>query len=379
MELLVIGSGLSGAVIANKFAKKGKKVLVLEKRNHIAGNVYDKKISGVTTHMYGPHIFHTNNEEVNTYMKQFWTLNDFKNKVEGMVQDMIVPIPFNFTGVERFFIEEAEEIKAKLIDKYGENNRVTIFELLSNNDEQLKKVANFVYKNIFENYTTKMWGVHPNDIDQSVLKRVPIITGYGTRYFSDKYEGVPTEGYTSAVQKMLDHKNIEVKLNTNAVDILELKDGKVFIDNVEIKCPIIYTGALDELFNFEYGELSYRSLKIDFEEEPVKKFQSTAVVNYPAHPKMTRITEYKNMTFEETETTIISKEYPGEYSRESKDFNIPYYPMANDESRKQYDKYLKKLNEFKNIYPLGRLARYKYLNMDQIVYDSLELTKQLLD
>ena len=379
MELLVIGSGLSGAVVAHKFAKKGKKVLILEKRDHLAGNVYDKKISGVTTHMYGPHIFHTNNEEVNKFMNNFWELNGFKNIVEGSVKDLIIPIPFNFIGIERFFTEEAEEIKEKLISKYGKESRVGIADLLKEDDEQLKRVANFVYENVFLNYTTKMWGKKPNEIDPSVLKRVPVVIGYNNRYFSDKFEGVPKEGYTKAVENMLDHKNIEVRLSVNATDVLELKDGKIFFEEKEVTCPIVYTGALDELFNYEFGDLTYRSLRFEFIEEPLKKYQSTAVVNYPAHPTMTRITEYKNMTFEESDTTIISKEYPGQYERGSKDFGVPYYPMANDESRKQYEKYSNKLKEYSNIYPLGRLARFQYLNMDQIVDNALTLAKELLE
>lgn len=378
MKLLVIGSGLSGAVLANKFARAGKKVIVLEKREQIAGNVFDKKISGVTVHKYGPHIFHTNNEEVNKYMNQFWKLNEFKNRVEGKVVGQLIPIPFNFLGIDKFWPNESTEIKNKLILKFGEDTKITIFQMLEEKDEQLKKVADFIYKNIIENYTSKMWGKKPSEIDESVIKRVPITIGYGTRYFSDKYEGIPKEGYTSAVAKMLDHKNIEVRLNINAVSVLEVKDSKIYFENLEVTCPIIYTGALDEFFGYKYGALSYRSLKFRFKELQQKQYQNTAVVNYPADEFMTRITEYKNMTFEDTESTIISIEYPGAFDVKSEDYNVPYYPMANDKSRAQYNKYKKIADNYENFYPLGRLAEFKYLNMDQIVANALELANKIL-
>lgn len=378
MKLLVIGSGLSGAVLANRFAKAGNKVLVLEKRKHIGGNIYDEKVNGLTVHKYGPHIFHTNDDKVAKYMNHFWELNEFKNKVEGEVKGKVVPIPFNFTGIDKFWPNEAEEIKEKLTSKFGKDSRISIFDMLEVHDEQLKMVADFIYKNIVENYTSKMWGKKPTEIDASVIKRVPVTIGYGARYFSDKYEGVPKEGYTAAIEKMLDHKNIEVRTNVNAVDVLELMDHKIFFEEVEVKCPIIYTGALDELFQYKFGELSYRSLAFEHESLDVKHFQATAVVNYPAHPKMTRITEYKNMTFEESDNTVISKEYPGKFERKSKLFNVPYYPMATDESRKQYSKYEEEVKRFENVYPLGRLAQYKYLNMDQIVANALELAEELL-
>lgn len=378
MNLLIIGAGLSGAVLANKFAKAGKKVLVIEKRDVVAGNAFDQKVNGITVHKYGPHIFHTNNEEVYKYMNNFWELNGFKNRVEGKVKDEIVPIPFNFTGIEKFWPDQATEIKEKLIAKFGMDSRITIFQMLEEKDEQLKMVADFIYENIVENYTSKMWGKKPTEIDASVIKRVPVTIGYGSRYFSDKYEGLPKDGYTAAVKKMLDHKNIEVRTGVNAVDLLEMTNSKIYIDDKEVTCPIIYTGALDELFGYKYGALSYRSLVFEFEQINEKRIQNTAVVNYPAHQTMTRITEYKNMTLEESEGTIISREYPGAFDKDSTNYNVPYYPMATDESREQYEKYSQELKRYKNIYPLGRLAEFKYLNMDQIIANALDLAKKLL-
>ena len=378
IDILIIGSGLSGAVIANKFANSNKKVLILEKRNHIAGNVFDKKIKGITTHMYGPHIFHTNSKKVFEYMNNFWELNDFKNVVSGNILEKNTPIPFNFESIDTYFPNESENIKKELLKLFKKDSRVSIYELKKQKNKLIKKLADFVYENIFENYTTKMWGKTPDQIDQSVLKRVPITIGYGKRYFSDKYEGIPKDGYTSAIKKMITHENIEIKLKVDASKLIQFKDKKVYFKNIEITCPIIYTGPLDELFNYKNDVLPYRSLDIKFKKLNQEKFQQTAVVNYPWHPTMTRITEYKHMTFEKSKKTILSKEYPGQYRVNDKRFGIPYYPMANDESRKKYEWYLKQVKPFKNFYPLGRLANYKYLNMDQIIENALDLSNNLL-
>lgn len=379
MDLLVIGSGLSGAVVAHKYAKAGKKVVILEKREHVAGNIYDHKIDGILVHKYGPHIYHSNNEKASKFMESFWELNDFRNKVEGYVQGELVPIPFNFVGIERFWPEKAMAIKDKLISKYGKDSRVGIMELLNQDDEDLKEVASFVYKNVFENYTTKMWGISPTEIDKSVMARVPVIIGYQDTYFSDKYEGLPWEGFTTAIERMLDHPNIEVRLNVNAVDVLEVKETKIFFEDLEVTCPIIYTGPLDELFAYEFGVLDYRSLDITFETLHQDKLQNTAVVNYPAHPEMTRISEYKNMTHQVVKgKTVISREFPGKFELDSERFGTPYYPMMTDDSRNKYNKYMERATKFPHLVLLGRLATYKYLNMDQAIALALETAEKLL-
>lgn len=380
IDLLVIGAGLSGAVVANKAAKKGKKVLVLEKRDHIGGNIYDKKIDGVLTHIYGPHIFHTDDEEVYEFMQDYWELNDYKHVVEAKVNDVIVPLRFNFTGIDKLFPIEAEEIKQKLIDKYGKDSKVTILELRNQSDPQLKKVAEFVYENIFYNYTKKMWGKSPEEIDKSVTDRVPIVIGYNTRYFSNKYEGLPKEGYTSAITKLLAHKNIEIRTNVNAVDELELKEDAIYFEFKKVNCPIIYTGAIDELFGFKEGILNYRSLDFSFSTIPLDQIQTTAVLNDPNHPKITRTTEYKLMTLQDDAKgkTVISTEVPGKYDPNDKNYSTPYYPFADDESRAQYKKYLKYSSKYKNLHMLGRLATYQYLDMDKTIKQALEKAKEIL-
>ena len=379
MDILIIGAGLSGATIAHKFAKAGKKVVLLEKRKQIAGNIFDGKVNDVLVHTYGPHIFHTDSDEAYKFMNNFWELNDYRNVVEGKVKDKIVPLPFNFAGIDKFWPNETEEIKRLLTEEYGKDSRVSINELLKNDNEKIKEIAQFVFKNVFENYTTKMWGIAPDKIDRSVLDRVPVVIGYKNTYFSNKYEGLPKDGYTSAVEKMLSHKNIEVRLEVDAINELDVRNNKIFFESLEVTCPIIYTGPIDELFNYSEGELSYRSLDIMFKTINQTQFQSSAVLNLPAHPEVTRIVEYKNMTKQEIAgVTVISEEVPGKYKRNSKRFGTPYYPMANDESRAQYDKYAKKADNYKNLHLVGRLASFKYLDMDKTIVAALAKAKELL-
>ena len=378
MDILIIGSGLSSAVIAHEWAKKGKQVHILEKRNNLAGNIYDKKMNGSTIHLYGPHIFHTDDEKVNTYMNNFWTLNEYKNVVRAKVLDKEVPIPFNWESLKAFWPNDFEEIKGKLIKKYGENKRVFVAELMADKDEQLKEVANFIFSNVFLNYTIKMWDKKPEEIDPSVMARVPmLVTGNQTRYFSNKYEGIPKEGYTATIEKMFDSKNITIEYGVDASKLIEIKDDKVFYKGEELTIPVLYSGPLDELFDYSEGVLKYRSLDIQFETINKKQLQDTAVVNYPAHPEFTRICEYKHFNYESPAKTTISKEYPGWFKLNDKRWNEPFYPFANDQSRLQYNIYFDKVKGAKNFFPIGRLATYKYINMDETIAIALELLEKI--
>ncbi|WP_041362924.1 UDP-galactopyranose mutase [[Mycoplasma] mobile] len=384
MDILIAGAGLSGAVLANKLAKENKKVLIIEKRNHIGGNVFDLKTKGVLVHKYGPHIFHTSNKQVYDYMNQFWKLNNFQNIVAAKIKDEIVPIPFNYRGLDVFFPEKSEEIKEKLNKKYGFDKRIKILDLIKENDLELQKVADFIYKNVFENYTVKMWGLNPKEIDKKVTERVPIISSYNDKYFNDLFEGLPEEGYTNSIKKMLDHPNITVVLETNIKDLIKFKissEGKkaIFFKEKELKVPFVFTGAIDELFDNVDGILDYRSLDIKFTNINQTKFQSNAVINYPAHFDITRITEYKHMTLQNDVTnTIISREYPGKYDPNSERFNVPFYPLQTEEANKKYLKYFERTKAYSNLFLVGRLAKYKYINMDQAIEEALEIFPQIL-
>ena len=377
-KFIVVGSGITGSVIARNLADAGFLVSVYEKRNHIGGNMYDYEKDGILIHKYGPHIFHTSKENVYEYMSKFWKLNNFKNIVEGYVDNKLVSIPFNFKSIDICFEEKAEEIKNKLLNLYPNQDTVTILELRKNNDPLIKKVAEFVYKNLFLNYTTKMWNLKPDEIDDSVTARIPIVLSYRNTYFKDKYEGLPEEGYTKTFKKILDHKNIEVKLNTDVTKLIKFKNNKIFIDDENE--TLIYTGPLDKLFNDKFGSLDYRSLHFEFDTLSQEHFQKTAVVNYPADPKMTRITEYKNMTFQSDKTkTIISKEFPGTYNEKSDKWNEPYYPLATEQARTKYQQYFNYAKQFDNLFICGRMGLYRYINMDQAIDEALTKSKEILE
>ena len=378
MKFIIIGAGISGVVIARKLAEQGHEITIYEKRNHIAGNMYDYEKNGILIHKYGPHIFHTSKDNVIEFVEQFWKLNNFRNVVEGYVNNKLVPIPFNFKSIDISFPEQAEQIKNKLKELYPDKETIPILELKKSNDPLIRNVAQFVYENLFLNYTTKMWNLKPDEIDESVTARIPIILSYRNTYFNDKYEGLPLDGYTKAIERMLDHPNIKIHLNTDANNLISFNSDQILINNKE--SIVIYTGPLDKLFNNKYGSLDYRSLFFSFETLNQTKFQDTAVVNYPADPTMTRITEYKNMTLQIVDgKTVIGKEFPGTYSENDSKWNEPYYPLATDEAREKYNKYFKLSKQYKNLYLCGRMALYKYINMDQAIDDALKLAKELIE
>lgn len=378
-KFIIIGSGITGVVIARNLAEAGFEVDIYEKRNHIAGNMYDYKKDGVLIHKYGPHIFHTSNEEVNEYMNRFWKLNNFQNVVEGYVDNKLVPIPCNFKSIDILFPDKAEQIKNSLKTFFPNQPNVPILELKKIDNELLKEFSDFIYKNLFLNYTTKMWNLKPDEIDESVTARIPIILSYKNTYFNDKYEGLPIDGYTKTFEKILNHENINVYINVDAVNILKMEDDKIFINDKENEV-VVYTGPLDKLFNNKFDQLDYRSLYFEFETINQTKFQETAVVNYPDDPIITRITEYKNMTLQNVENkTVIGKETPGTYDEKSSKWNEPYYPLATDEARNKYNKYKDFAEKYTNLYVCGRMGLYKYINMDQAIKNALELSKEILE
>lgn len=378
MKIKIIGAGLSGSVLARILAENDFDIEIIEKRKNIGGNVFDEKIDNITVHKYGPHIFHTSKKKVAEFMERFWTLNKFKNIVEGYVGDKLVPIPFNFKSIDICFPHKKEEIKNLLSENYKGKENITILEMFDNKDPLIKEVATFIYKNIFENYTIKMWDLNPKEIDSSVTSRIPVILSYKNTYFTDDYEGIPKEGYTKTIEKILDHKNIKFSINKNGIQYLKFEKNLVSFKD-DKSCIIVYTGPIDELFDNRFGVLDYRSLNIKFEKIDQEKFQETAVVNFPAHPTMTRITEYKNMTFEKNKNaTIISKEFPGKYVPMSKEFYEPYYPLATEKARTKYTQYKNIADNYSNLLLLGRLANYKYINMDQAIEDALIMADKII-
>ncbi|MFH1597591.1 MAG: UDP-galactopyranose mutase [Patescibacteria group bacterium] len=364
-KILIIGSGIAGLTLAERFASKNRKVTVIEQRNHIGGNCFDYKNKfGLLVHKYGPHIFHTNNKDVWQYLSRFTGWLDYRHKVLGYIDGKTAPIPFNINSLFIFFAkQEALIIEEKLKKNFGYNQKVPILELLKSDDSVIRKLAKFVYKKVFLEYTMKQWGLKPNQIDPAVTARVPVVISRDDRWFFDKYQGMPKYGYTKMFKKMTKKPNIRIILRQ---DYLNLKE-KIEADRV------FYTGAIDRYFNYKYGHLDYRYLRISFSTMKKASYQKSAVVNYPALKfPYTRITEFKKLTGQKSKITTIGKEFSGPSG-------FMAWPVNNDKNMKilkKYQKEVKKLNG-KNIFFVGRLAEFKYYNMDDAVKNSLDLFNSL--
>lgn len=378
-DSIVIGAGAAGSTVARKLAEEGKrKVLVIEKRSHIGGNCYDKPDEhGIMIHEYGPHIFHTNEEEVYTFLSRFTDWYLFGHEVVANVHGELIPVPFNLNTLHKVYEKEkADELEEILIREYGEGSRVPIMQLRENQNPEIKAIADYVYENIFLHYTMKQWGQTPEEISPEVTARVPVLISHDNRYFQDKYQGMPKDGYTAMFEKMLDHPDITVKTGTDCKDHLTFSEDKVLFEGEEFTGEVIYTGAIDELFSYEYGHLPYRSLDFKFEHYDKESYQGRSVVNYTVSEDFTRITEFKYLTGQEkTDGTTIVKEYSFAYT--GAEGEIPYYAVINDENNALYQKYADKVQPLDNVYLLGRLAEYKYYNIDAIVKKALQLADMI--
>ncbi|GAB6888636.1 UDP-galactopyranose mutase [Desulfothermus okinawensis JCM 13304] len=375
LNYLIIGSGLAGSVIAERISTiLNKKVLIIEKRNHIGGNCYDyKDENGIIVHKYGPHLFHTNCKEVFDYISNFTDWHIYQHRVLAFIDGKKVPIPFNLNSLYLVFPETlARRIEEKLLKRYHYNSKVPILELKKENDEDLKFLAEYIYQKIFLNYTAKQWGMKPEEIDPEVTARVPVFIGKDDRYFTDTYQAVPTGGYTKIFERMLDHPNIKLMLSTDFKEVMnvDIESRKIYFLGQEIKGKVIFTGMIDELFDYKFGELPYRSLDLRFETLDKEWFQEVPTVNYPNDCDFTRITEFKHIHPVDTKRTVILKEYPKQY-KTGKD--MPYYPFFTKENRELYNKYKELAEKFENLILVGRLAEYRYFDMDDVVKRALEI------
>ena len=358
---LVVGCGFSGAVIANLLASKlGEKVLVIDKKNHIAGNSFDyRDENGIMIHKYGSHIFHTNSEKVWSFLKQFTDLNTYMHKVVAVIDGIETTIPFNFNTLYNVFPRTlAQRLEEKLLKTFEYNKKVPILEFQKQDDEDLKFLANYVYEKVFLHYTTKQWGNKPEEVDGAVTARVPVYLSKDDRYFQDKYQGIPLEGYSKVVEKILTHPNIELRLNTDYKDLKG--DFK----------RVFYTGSIDEFFNYKYGQLPYRSVNFKMETYDREYYQSNSVVNYPCNYDFTRIHEYKYYLNDKSDKTVIAKEYSENFELGK---NERYYPIPKPENTVLYNKYAEEAKALKNVYFLGRLGDYKYYDIDKAVLRAIEL------
>ena len=380
-DMIVVGAGYAGSVCARRLAEtSGFRVAVLERRNHIAGNAYDYiDDAGVLVHMYGPHIYHTFNKRVHDFLSRFTSWTDYQHKVLANVDGTYMPVPFNHQSLKLAFGEErGEELYQTLINTFGENKKVPIMELREKNNEDLQEVADYVYKNVFLYYTMKQWGKTPDQIDPSVTNRVPVFIGDDDRYFPQApFQGMPENGYTSLFERMLDHDLIDVFCDVDARDLFEITENNVKVCGSVYGGEIVYTGPLDELFNLDMGALPYRTLDMQFETLDCDQFQPVGTVNYTTSEDFTRITEFKNMTGQKVPgKTTIMREYSHAYEPGSG--QTPYYAIIEDANQELYQRYYNRVVGLTNFHPVGRLAEYRYYDMDAVVDSALSLSDELI-
>ncbi len=378
-DCIVIGAGFAGAVAARELAVRGgKRVLLLERRSHIGGNAYDcSNESGILVHHYGPHIFHTGDRRVFDYLSRFTQWRDYQHRVVANVYGQLMPVPFNLHSLGVAFDgEKAARLEKKLIEQYGQECKVSILELRKNTDPELSELADYVYEHIFLHYTTKQWGLTPEEIDPATTARVPVFVSRDDRYFQDRWQGMPTGGYTALFERMLSHPGIDIRLDTDALSLLSLEGGAVSFDGLPFSGPVIYTGAADELFSHCFGRLPYRTLDFQFETHPMEWYQTHGTVNYTVDQPYTRITEFKHLTGQvRRDSTTVVKEFSRPYTGARDE--VPYYAILNAESSALYDKYRRLADAYPNLHLLGRLAEYQYYNMDAIVARALRLCDEL--
>ena len=394
-DCLIIGAGYAGAVAARELAERGgRRVLVLERRDHIGGNAYDcPDAHGVLIHQYGPHIFHTSNKRVFDWLSRFTGWRRYQHRViANLPRDnpevvparkksdgrFCFPVPFNLDSLENAFgAQDGKRLGQKLLDAYPAQSQVTILELRQNPDPEIAAIAEYVYEHVFVHYTMKQWGQTPEEIDPATTARVPVRLSRDDRYFQDAYQGMPLEGYTPMFQKILDHPNITVELGVEARDRVKLEGGTVTLDGAPFTGAVIFTGQADELFGFRFGQLPYRTLDFRFETYEKQFYQTHGTVNYTVDRDYTRITEFKHLNGQDLPgLTTIMKEYSRAYTGAPGE--TPYYSIINPENNALYAKYAALASEYPNLHLLGRLAEYKYYNMDAIAGRALELCDSLL-
>lgn len=358
-DYLIVGAGFAGSVLAERLAAgSGKRVLVVDRRSHVGGNAYDHyDDAGLLVHKYGPHIFHTNSREVFEYLGRFTEWRPYEHRVLASVDGQLLPIPINLDTVNRLY---GLNLTALEVEQFFAARAEKIEPVRTSEDVIVSRVGRELYTKFFRNYTRKQWGLDPSELDASVTARVPVRTGRDDRYFSDTYQAMPRHGYTRLFERMLAHPNIKLMLATDYREIL----GEIRYREM------IYTGPIDEFFDYRHGKLPYRSLRFHHETYDRPRFQPAPVVNYPNEQLYTRITEFKYLTGQEHAKTSVVYEYPC-------DGGDPYYPVPRPENAELYRKYKALADATPGVHFAGRLATYRYYNMDQVVAQALTLYDKL--
>ncbi len=360
-DWLIVGAGFAGSVLAERIAsQRGESVLLIDRRNHVGGNAYDwYDDAGILVHRYGPHIFHTNSEQISGYLSQFTEWRPYEHRVLSKVDGKLLPIPINLDTINRLYDLKLDSAQ---LEQFFADRRESVDEIKTSEDVVVGTVGRELYEKFFRGYTRKQWGVDPSELNKSVTSRVPTRTNQDDRYFTDTFQAMPLNGYARMFEKMLHHPKIKVMLQT---DFREVRDQIPFN-------RLIYTGPVDEFFDWKLGKLPYRSLRFEHRTLEQEQFQPVAVVNYPQTEDYTRITEYKHLTGQKAPKTSISYEYPT-------DVGDPYYPVPRAENEALYKRYEALANARQDVWFVGRLATYRYYNMDQVVGQALATFRRIQD
>lgn len=378
-DVLVVGCGLCGSVIARHLAEQGKTVAVWERRDHIGGNMFDHVDEhGLLVQKYGPHTFHTKEKALYDYMCQYEQWRPYKLTCGAVWDGKYTPTPFNFTTIDTFYPpEQASRLKAKLSAAFAGRPTAAVTEVLGHPDPDIRAYARFLFRNDYAPYTAKQWGAAPEEIDPSVLRRVPLRFSYDEGYFDDAYEAMPVHSFTRFFENLLDHPNIRVQLGTEALERLSVRGDRLLLDGEVAEIPVVYTGALDELFGCVHGRLPYRSLRFEWRYTPADSLQPAPVVAYPQEAGYTRITEYKKLPVQDKPGSSYALEYPLPY-REGERME-PYYPVLTEASQRQYAQYKALADRVPNLVCCGRLVDFKYYNMDQALARALLVCREFFE
>ena len=360
-DYLIVGSGLFGSIFAYEANKKGKKCLVIDKREHIGGNIYTEKIEDINVHKYGAHIFHTSNKEVWNYINQFAEFNRYTNSPVARYKKEVYNLPFNMNTFNKLWgVFSPEEAKKKIAEELAE---VNIDEPRNLEEQAIKLVGKTIYEKLVKGYTEKQWGRKATELPAFIIKRLPVRFIYDNNYFNDLYQGIPIGGYTQIIEKML--KGIDVKLNC---DYFNNRDE---LNNIAKK--IIFTGTIDQYYNYQFGELEYRSVRFETEILNMENYQGNAVVNYTEYEvPYTRIIEHKHFEFGDQAKTVISREYSDVWTKDKE----PYYPVNDDRNNKLYLKYKEIADKDSKVIFGGRLGQYKYYDMDKVIIEALNCVRR---
>ena len=359
-DFLIVGAGFSGSVLAERLAtQQNKKVLLVDRRPHIAGNAYDYyDDAGILIHKYGPHIFHTNSKDVFDYLSNFTQWRQYQHWVKANVDGQLVPMPINLDTINQLY---GLNLNSMQVEEFFASQAEKVEQIRTSEDVVVSKVGRELYEKFFQGYTRKQWALDPSELDASVTSRVPTRTNRDGRYFTDSYQAMPRHGFTRMFENLLDHDNIKILLNCDYRDVMDFVPYK----------NLIYTGPVDEFFDNRFGKLPYRSIDFKFESYDQEQYQVAPVINYPNDYAYTRITEFKYLTGQKSDKTSIVYEFPTAQGD-------PYYPIPRPENAEIYKQYQALASEQKNVWFVGRLATYKYYNMDQCVAQALATHRKIV-